>query len=202
MRINIDRIYSSTIIQDVISKCQSGPSPIAIVYFYFDFNDSAKQKTEMFIRSLVMQFAAQCPHLPGSLQLAHSQSQCEQKQPTIDDMTTVIRQMLNSFDTTYILLDALDECTDREDLFDFIEVLMSWSISSLHMLATSRKEKDIVTSLEPLVTSQLCIQNALVDADIRVHVLEKLSKDPILKKWPVNTQKEIETTLVKGANGM
>ena len=156
----------------------------------------------MFIRSVVLQFAAQCSHLPDLLQLAHSQSQSEQKQPTVNDMTTVLRQMLKSFSTTYILLDALDECTDREDFLHFIEVLMSWNISSLHMLATSRKENDIATSLDPLVTSQLCIQNELVDADIRVLVLERLSNDTKLKRWPVSVQKEIESTLMKGANGM
>lgn len=156
----------------------------------------------MFIRSVVLQFAAQCPHIPDLLQLAHSQSQCEQKQPTVDDMTTVLRQMLKSFSTTYILLDALDECTDREDLLDFIEVLMSWNISSLHMLATSRRENDIATSLDSLVTCQLCIQNELVDADIRVLVLERVSHDTKLKRWPVSVQKDIENTLMKGANGM
>ena len=64
------------------------------------------------------------------------------------------------------------------------------------MLATSRKENDIAASLEPLVTSQLFIQNGLV------HILTRLSNNPELKKWPVNTQKKIESTLVKGANGM
>ena len=156
----------------------------------------------MFIRSIVLQLAAQCPHLPELLQLAHSQSQCEQKQPTVDEMTTVLCQMLKGFSTTYILLDALDECTDRENLLCFIEVLMSWKISSLHMLATSRNEKDIATSLDPLVTSQWCIQNELVDADIRVHILERLSNDTKLKKWPINIQKDIESTLMRRANGM
>ena len=181
--------------------CQS-ESSTAIVYFYFDFNDSAKQQTELFIRSVVLQFAAQCPRLPELLQLAYSQSQCEQKKPTVDEMTTVLRQMLKSFSTIYILLDALDECTDREDLFDFIKVLISWDINGLHMLATSRRENDIATSLDPLVTSQLCIQNELVNADILVFVLERLSNDTKLKRWPASIQKEIESTLMKGANGM
>lgn len=156
----------------------------------------------MFLRSLIAQFAAQCRSLPESLQSAHSGSQSKQKQPTIEKMVFILSQMLKSFKATYIVLDALDECTDREDLLQFIEALMGWNIDKLHVLTTSRKENDIAASLETLVTCQLCIQSALVDADIRVHVLERLSNDPKLKKWPISVQKEIEDALIQGAKGM
>lgn len=100
------------------------------------------------------------------------------------------------------MVDALDECTDREDLLDFIEVLMGWKIDGLHVLTTIRKENDIVTSLEPLVTYQLCIESALVDADIRVHVLESLSNDRKLKTLSIDVQNEIEDALMSGAKRM
>lgn len=65
------------------------------------------------------------------------------------------------------------------------------------MLATSRKEYDIATSLARLVTCQPCIQSALVDADIFLHILERLSNDPRLKEWPVDVQKEVEEALMR-----
>ena len=156
----------------------------------------------MLIRSLIVQFSAQCLQLPESLQSAYSRSQNGQNQPTIEDLTNLLGQLLKSFNSTYILLDALDECTDREDLLEFIKVLTAWNIHGLHVLVTSRKEYDIATSLESLVTRQLCIQSALVNDDVRVHILDKLSNDPKLKKWPVNVQKEIEEALVRGSEGM
>lgn len=100
------------------------------------------------------------------------------------------------------MLDALDECADREDLLEFIETLIGWKVKNLHILTTSRRENDIATCLESLVTCELCIQSALVDADIRVHILKRLSIDPKLKNWPVSVQKEIEDNLMKGAKGM
>lgn len=196
-----NRTHSSTIIQDVISQYQSEPT-IAIAYFYFDFNDSDKQRSENLIRSLIVQFAAQCLHLPELLQSVRSRLQKEKKQPTIEQMTAILRQLLKSFNTMYIMLDALDECVDQEDLFKFIEAVMSWNIDNLHVLSTSRKENDIATSIELWVTFQLCIQSALVDADIRVYTLERLSRDSKLKKWPDNVQKEIEQALMSGSQGM
>ena len=125
---------------------------VAVAYFYFDFNNSDKQTTEKLIRSLIVQLLAQCQQSSESLQSAYSRSQNGQNQPTIEDLTMFLHQMLENFNGSYILLDALDECTDREGLLEFIKVLMDWNIHGIHVLATSRKEHDIGTSLEPLVT--------------------------------------------------
>lgn len=156
----------------------------------------------MLIRSLIVQLLAQDPHIPESLQSAYTRSQNGQNKLSIQELTALLRQMVTAFNSTYILLDALDECTDRKDLLEFIQVLRDWKIDNLHILATSRAEKDIAKSLEPLVTCQLCIQSALVDADIRILVLDRLSTDPSLKKWPVDVQEEIKDALTEGANGM
>lgn len=122
-------INSSTIIQDLISHYQSEPT-IAVAYFYLDFNEIEKQQTEMAVRSLIVQLAAQCPCLPESLRSAHSRSQSQQKHSTIEEMTAMLYSMLKLFDSTYVLLDALDECKDREDLLKFIEVIAGWSINT------------------------------------------------------------------------
>lgn len=134
--------------------------------------------------------------------MAYSQSQNGQTQLTDEGLIVLLQKVVKEFNRTYILLDALDECTNREDFFEFMEALRKGNISNLPVLATSRREKDIATSLEPMVTCELCIQSALVDADIRVHVLEKLSHDPKLRKWPRDVQKEIADALTNGVKGM
>jgi hypothetical protein len=91
---------------------------------------------------------------------------------------------------------------EREELLDLIETIFAWKIEKLHILATSRKEKDINDSLESLITGQIFIEGASVDADIRTHIREQLKKDQKLRKWPANIQTEIEETLMKGAAGM
>ena len=45
-------IRSSTAIEDVKAQYDSDPT-MAIAYFYFDFNDTEKQKHDKFTRSLV-----------------------------------------------------------------------------------------------------------------------------------------------------
>ena len=79
---------------------------------------------------------------------------------------------------------------------------MQWELDNVHFLATSRAEKDIIDSIEPLVTSPISVQSALVNADIQVYIQERLQGDRNLSKWPANIKAEIETALLKGADGM
>jgi hypothetical protein len=59
---------------------------------------------------------------------------------------------------TYIILDALDECTDKGELLELIQEMNKWR--TVQILATSRKEKDIEEILQRLVSCQICIQDA------------------------------------------
>ena len=97
---------------------------IAVVYFYFDFNDSSKQRTGNFICSLISQFVAQCPEIPEPLLSIYSRSQSGQQQPNTEELKSVFRQVIETFRATYLMVDALDECTDREDLLGLIEEVM------------------------------------------------------------------------------
>jgi hypothetical protein len=110
--------------------------------------------------------------------------------------------MLGDFHQTFIILDALDECREREELLELVKKIVYWKLKNLHILATSRREKEIEEALEHLITSQICIQSTLVDTDIYIHLRERLQSDPKLRKWPVKVQKEIEETLMDGAHGM
>lgn len=186
-------------IQGIISHYESDPT-VAVTYLYFDFNWLDQRQTVKLICPLISQLPGQCGYLPESLQPACFKSQKRQTQLTSKDLTVFSRQILKDL-TGHNLLDALDECTDQEDLLKFIKALLDWNDDNLHTLATIRIENDIATSLELFITCQLYIETALVDADIRVDILERLSSNTRLNKWPVYVQKEIEDTLVRVAEG-
>jgi hypothetical protein len=124
------------------------------------------------------------------------------QQPTPDALESTLQHILGDFQQTFIILDALDECKEREELLGLLENLIGWEVENLHVVATSRRERDIEETLEPLATGQVYIQSALVNADIHIHLCERLQNDPKLKKWPANVQREIEKTLMDGAHGM
>ena len=196
-----NKISSSTIIEHVKSYYESDAA-VAIVYFYFDFNDTEKQRYEKLIRSLIEQLSLQSVKPMYTLNDLFARCRDGQQQPTPDALAATLQHMLGGFQQTFIILDALDECKEKKELLGLLESIIGWKVENLHILATSRREKDIEETLEPLVTGQVCIQSALVNADIHIHIRQRLHDDPKLKKWPAKVQREIEETLMDGAHGM
>lgn len=193
-------VLSSTILENV----QHTKPDSAVLFFYFDFNDAEKQRHEKMIRSLVCQLSRFCAN--SILQTLHSSCSNGNRQPTGEMLLSTLRQMMTSLGDTYIILDALDECTERDELLEEIEEVVSWKDANLHLLITSRREKDIDEALTPLSDrrNRIAIQSALVDADIRTYIHGRLQVDRKLKRWQKrsNVQTEIEDTLTRKANGM
>ncbi|KAH0545421.1 hypothetical protein FGG08_000562 [Glutinoglossum americanum] len=173
----------------------------AIAFYYFDFNDKEKQCHDNLMRSLIAQFSTQSANPSKHLEDLYSCHQYGQQYLTTQELMDTLKGMIENFHQTYVIIDALDECAERGKLLVLVEEMARWDIRELHILATSRKEIDIEEALEPLVTHQICIQGELVNADIELHIRERLRHDPKLK-WPLEIQEEIQEALVKGAQGM
>ena len=185
-----------------MEHCQSASNQESILlYFYFDFQDPTKQTSGQLIRSLISQGLAKIPVIPLALKNLYTQCLQVTVQPTLDSFIVIFHALLLRLDDAYVIIDAMDECTDRETMLNMITQILSWK-TNVRILATSRKEEDIHEALQSLTTHQICIESSLVDADIRTFISQKLRNDPKFKKWPPEIHSEIETTLVKGANGM
>ena len=80
-----------------------------------------------------------------------------------------LRELVQSFGDVFIILDALDECKERNNLMANVEDMAGWKLASLHMLVTSRKEKEIEESVSELLKDEhrMCIQSARNEGDIR-----------------------------------
>jgi hypothetical protein len=198
-------ILSSIILENILQYCADDPGRV-VAYFYFDFNDTEKRSPDSMVRSLICGLSQQCVKIPTSLE--HLFSSCEngQQQPPLDSLLEVLRHTIQEFPQSYIILDALDECTDRAELTDILERMAGWNLDESHLLVTSRKEHDIQRSLESIVDTQntICLESELVDRDILTYVRQTLSNDKGLRKWQKdpNIRDEIESALVKGAHGM
>ena len=196
-------ILSSTILENVLEQ-YSEKSNSAVLFFYFEFNAPEKQRHEKMIRSLICQLSKQSKN--PVLQNLYSSCSNGGRQPPGEYLLNTLHQMMTSVGSTYIILDALDECEDRHELFTNLEQIVSWEDVNLHVLVTSRRETDIDEALTPLSSSRnrMRIQSTLVNADIRTYVHDRLQVDRKLKRWQkdLNMQREIEDTLMEKADGM
>jgi hypothetical protein len=194
-------VSSSTVIEELENHSHS-QSSFANAYFYFDFNNTEKQLSKNLIRTLLTQLSAQCSICPDALSRLHSHHQGGSRQPKTEDLIAVLKRLIETFQAVFIVADALDECTDRDNLLEVIEEMAQWGLSNLRILVTSRREQDIIDRLEPIVSGQVNLRSDVVDSDISIHIKDRLLTDTKLKKWPVKIRNVIEGTLLEGAQGM
>lgn len=114
--------------------------------------------------------------------------------------------MIKETSSTFIIIDALDECPthggERATLLEFLRSLASSQHANLHVLVTSRKESDIEVKLMDSVTLPPLSFQEDTDIDIRTHVRAQLASDISMSKWPEPTKLEVEEVLTTKAKGM
>jgi hypothetical protein len=198
-------ILSSTIIEHLLQHCHDNATMVT-AYFYFDFNDIQKQDPELMLRSLLRQLLQRLSTTPKGVDALFSVCENGQRQPSMHALLEVAPQVMQQFTHAYIVLDALDECTQRQELMDVLKTVAGWQLNNVHLLMTSRKERDIESSLESYVKEKdtICLQRDIVDSDIQRYVQQRLSDDKTLAKWNKDTavRQEIEAALMHGACGM
>ena len=98
------------------------------------------------MRSLIWQFSVKCEGgVPKVLVILYARCGNGHQEPTLDDLQNTLRGILDGFSSSFIILDALDECTERENLLNWIQtVVMEKDINfGLHLIVTSRPEQQI-----------------------------------------------------------
>jgi hypothetical protein len=198
-------ILSSTIVKHLLQHCHDDTS-MATAYFYFDFNDTQKQDPELMLHSLLCQFVQRSVVIPKGVDALFSSCENGRRKPSSHALLQVIKEAAQEFTHVYVVLDALDECSQRSELMNMLEAVAWWQLDNLHLLMTSRKERDIERSLEEYIREEdaVCLQRDVVDKDIQRYIQQRLRVDKGLAKWNRDAvvRQEIEAALMGGARGM
>jgi hypothetical protein len=203
------------IIEEVRTHCElnlaigaapNSPPTWAVAYFYFDFSSQGKQNQETMIRSLIKQLSEQNSHTSEALDSLFSSCTNGNRPPTTEALRTCLGLIIAEFDRVFIILDALDECANKDELMDSIQEIVGWDLEMLHVPATSQKKKEIEDVLDPTLTDEqkVYIQSGLIEGDIRAYIYARLQTDRKLKRWQKDEyySRMIETTLIERTDGM
>ncbi|KAI9662456.1 MAG: hypothetical protein M1821_008623 [Bathelium mastoideum] len=194
-------VLCSSIIEDIQSLISSDSTAV-LAYFYFDFNDASKQKVSSFVRTLLAQFVHPERVPPKPISDLYARYKGINDIPPVGELLNALISTSNLYSKVYIVCDALDECAERRLLLDFLRDLIKRRPTTVNMLFTSRQERDIEACLQPLVSSNIMIQAANVEADIRLYVSNVLQRDENLRILPVSLHKDITEGLATKAEGM
>lgn len=198
---DIDTINSAAALHKVLDL-RTSQQGTAVGYFYFDFNNVGKLSSRIAVRCLLVQVAGQTTDGQQSLLQLYERCENGRQQPSEESIRHLFGEVLASTSSTYLVLDALDECADRENLLEFICGLVDLKLTGVRLLTTSRAVQSIQKRLDRIATYKIDIHSAAVDKDIRIYVRDRLATDSKLMKWPQSVRDEILTVLMKKADGM
>ena len=193
---------SAIALENVLKHFEGSREPVLVAYFYFDVNNVDKQQVRSLLGSLLFQLSTQSAAAHDALLNLYRKCQKMQVEPDKIDLYSLLDQIMDVAESAYVVIDALDECTERDELLGITAKLIRRPKNNLFMLMTSRLEQDIEQSLESLVTHQIAIDRGVVDRDIRLLIQDQMTHNPRFRKWNSSHKQRIEDALMKKANGM
>ena len=124
------------------------------------------------------------------------------QEPTLDDLQNTLQGLLGGFSSTFIILDALDECAEREKFLNWIQTfILGKDINlGLHLIVTSHPEQEITDQLQSHHSIDLVEEPG--NHDLSTYLDYQLQSNSALQKWKFDTQEQIKSKLLKKADGM
>lgn len=189
-------ILASFLVEQIKEHCKERKqSGHASYYCYFGRN---QEEAAPFLRWVIAQLCRQAEVVPKLVYNLYKQG----GQPSLAELLLALEEVLQSFDITYLILDAADESKPRQDLLKVLRDLATDArFSKIHCLITSREYIDIEETLQPISCS-IPMSNALIEDDIRKYVQAILVSSSKFQQWTTGLLDEVENAVVNGSKGM
>lgn len=195
--------YSSAITDHVTKQCSSDES-VATVYYFFNFSNAREHSLISLLCSIISQLANRTAEIPRSLVnfYYHKNQKYLASHHPASILMELVQEIITEFSQVYIILDALDECNNCDEILRFLDVTLDWKSGKLHWLVSSRPQRDIEEHMVNRSTAQLSLRGSHLDGDIHLFILDRLQNDPKLKRLSKEVKVEVERTLIERAQGM
>ena len=106
---------------------------------------------------------------------------------------------LSLFPRTFIVVDAVDECSDRRAVSKLLRALSG--LPDTHLVAFSRRETDIELVFQG-VAHEIALTTAAVDNDIAMYVKHRMKASDDMAFWAPEDKAKVQDNLTSRADGM
>ncbi|KAI1399828.1 ankyrin repeat-containing domain protein [Hypoxylon fuscum] len=209
-------VLSSVVIEHIRQHGSFEDRAVALAYYHFDFSDEVTSRLEPMLRSLISQLSSWHGEPPDSLEKCVTKLLSRKRykykkdvvyredtaQPSTEDLMNVLHGITEEFDEIVLVIDALDECLDQEELLENLTSILSWNAKCLRVFLSSRNTPGISTALDSKATQKIEAASMNVGEDINRFIQEQLATHPKLRKWPAILRNEIQEILRSQAHGM
>ena len=202
---------SSTIIEEIKALRKCGLT--SLTFYYYDFRDDQKDLQGL-LSSVLSQLCNQSDSYYDVLSTFYSthHNGAQNSQASNNELTQCLKALLGlpGQAPVYLIVDALDECSDTSALSPFcqkvltlIEDIMGSNLLNLHICITSCPETDIKVVLEPLTFLSISIHDKRGQLeDIENYIKLTVDSNRKMRKWKLEHRQLVIDVLTRQANGM
>ena len=179
-------VTSSLIINHLQSKYKT--SDVAVLCLLCNYRDRAGQSAEIFMANLLKQVIQQKKAFSPELKDLYIER--EKGRPIFDKLARLFSHEMNYFSKVFVVIDALDETTEHEDVRRLI--LSELQALPINLLVTSRYEKSIEQRLREAERLDIWATAADVQTYIKARIpcetlfTRHIQADPSLEKTVVD----------------
>ena len=173
---------------------------VGVAYIYNNYNRQEEQTSTKLLAAILKQLVQGRPSYGEPVTALHKQHAGRGTRPSFDEIRTAIHSVLNSYSRAYIIIDALDECTDtdgtRSNLIDAVHSLQTKA--DIRLMVTSR----FGSGAEDLLEGALELEIQANEADVKQYVASRLDQFPKFVRDDKELQAEIQDGIVQAVDRM
>ena len=196
---------ASRIIDEIRNALTNNTNNEGLAFFYCNRNETERQTSLSVLRSFVRQLSTTVNDdlsIQTCIRQYYIQSRLKASEPTMNDCKVLLRELVDSYPKTTLILDALDECEkhNRRELIEFFDYLLCHASKPVKIFISSRPDGDIRERFKDRANIEIrAIDN---DDDISKFVVSEVIQHSRWTKMRPELQRDITKTLQEHSQGM
>ncbi|KFY30332.1 hypothetical protein V493_01980, partial [Pseudogymnoascus sp. VKM F-4281 (FW-2241)] len=173
---------------------------VGVAYVYCNYKRQETQTTTDLLAAILKQLVQERPLYGEPVATLHKRHADRRTRPSLDEIRTALKSVLINYSNAYIIIDALDECTDsdgtRSELLTILRDLQAKT--NISLMATSR----FVARIEQSFQGFPMLEIRASDADVTRFVAGHIHRLPKCVQRDLRLQAETQDRIVQAVDGM
>ena len=185
-------------VDHLLKTVQSNSTGVS--YIYCNYKAQADQNTTTLLAVILKQLVRNRPSIADPVTRLYDLHASRNTRPSLDEIFSALQSVLTSYSTVYVIIDALDECPDkdgtRSQLLAKLRDLQRKT--DLRLMGTSRVIPDIVREFNGMPTLEIRAS----DADVQQFVAGQIYRLPKCIQRDSQLQGSVQDKIVEAVDGM
>ncbi|KAK4695531.1 hypothetical protein P7C71_g2236, partial [Lecanoromycetidae sp. Uapishka_2] len=176
---------------------------VVVAYIYNDYKEHEAHTAVNLVGSLLQQVLRKKRVISDEMTALHRKHVLNKTRPTISELSRSLKQELRSFSDVFIIVDAIDECTEVNGVRDRVltEISGLHENPNIHLMLTSRPLAGLETRFRDPARLEIIASDSDIEKYLEVRLIEEQRLARLIKDDTV-LQNDIIAAIVSRAKGM